>query len=145
MSNIVNPYIVGSPVEGSEMFFGREDVFQFIRQTLRGQHCDNAIVLHGQQRTGKTSVLRQMRSRLDDARYLYIFMNLQSYALKDLDEFLWALADRIIRVLRREYRIDLPRPSRVEFMAEPRSFFENEFLNQVWSAIGERHLLLMLD
>ncbi len=145
MSNIVNPYIFGNPIEGSEMFFGREDVFQFIRQTLKGQHRDNAIVLHGQQRTGKTSVLLQMRSRLDDTPYLCIFMNLQSYALKDLDEFLWALADRIIRDLRREYRIDLPRPSRGEFMAEPRSFFENEFLNQVWSAIGERHLLLMLD
>lgn len=145
MSTIINPYHFGNPVKGSEMFFGREDIFQFIRQTLRGEHCDNAIVLHGQQRTGKTSILLQMRSRLDNTRDLCIFISLQSYAFEDLDEFLWALADGIIRALRREYRIDLPRPSRDEFMAEPRSFFENEFLNQVWSVIGERHLLLMLD
>ena len=30
-------------------------------------------------------------------------------------------------------------------MTDPRSFFENEFLNQVRSSIGERHILLMLD
>src|SRR5437764_14035015 len=62
MSDIVNPFIACNPVTGSEMFFGREDVFQFIRQTLIGQHRDNVIVLYGQRRTGKTSVLYQTRS-----------------------------------------------------------------------------------
>ena len=69
MSDIINPYIAGNPVTGPEMFFGREDVFQFLRQTLMGQHRDNVIVLYGQRRTGKTSVLYQMRSHLDP-RYL---------------------------------------------------------------------------
>jgi 3-keto-disaccharide hydrolase/AAA domain-containing protein len=144
MSDVVNPYIAGSPITGSEMFFGREDVFEFISQTLIGQHRDNVIVLYGQRRTGKTSVLYQMHSHLGE-RYLCIFMDLHGFALEGLEGFLWELANHMARVLRRDYQIDLLRPNRAEFMADPRSFFENEFLNQVWSACGDRHVLLMLD
>ncbi len=144
MADIVNPYIAGNPVTGTEMFFNREDVFEFIHRTLIGKHRDNVIVLYGQRRTGKTSVLYQMRSRLD-TRYLCIFMDLHGFALQGLDGFLWELANHIIRVLHRDYQIALQRPSREEFVADPRSFFENEFLNQIWSAIGDRHVLLMLD
>ncbi len=57
MPDIINPYIAGNPVTGSEMFFGREDVFEFVRQNLIGRHHDSAIVLYGQRRTGKTSVV----------------------------------------------------------------------------------------
>ena len=144
MADNINPYIAGNPVTGTEMFFDRDDVFDFIRRTLVGKHRDNVIVLYGQRRTGKTSVLYQMRSRLD-TRYLCIFMDLHGFALQGLDGFLWELANHIIRVLRRDYQIALPRPSREEFVADPRGFFENEFLNQIWSAIGDRHVLLMLD
>lgn len=144
MSDIVNPYIAGNPVTGPEMFFGREDIFQFIHQALIGQHRDNVIVLYGQRRTGKTSVLYQMRSHLD-ARYLCILMDMHGFALEGLGGFLWELANHILRVLRRDYQMQLPSPNRVEFLADPRSFFENELLTQVWSAIGDRHLLLMLD
>ena len=144
MADIVNPYIAGNPVTGTEMFFDREDVFDFIRRTLVGKHRDNVIVLYGQRRTGKTSVLYQMRFRLD-TRYLCIFIDLHGFALQGLDGFLWGLANHIIRVLRRDYQIALPCPSREEFVADPRSFFENEFLNQIWSAVGDRHILLMLD
>jgi len=72
-------------------------------------------------------------------------MDLHGFALQGLDGFLWELANHIIRVLHRDYQIALQRPSREEFVADPRSFFENEFLNQIWSAIGDRHVLLMLD
>ena len=54
MSNPTNPYIAGNPITGSEMFFGRQDVFRFIRETLVGRYQDNAIVLYGGRRTGKT-------------------------------------------------------------------------------------------
>jgi len=144
MSDIVNPYIAGNPVTGSEMFFGRGDIFQFIRQALVGQHRDNVIVLYGQRRTGKTSVLYQMHSHLD-AHYLCIFVDLHGFALEGISGFLWELANNMVRSLHREYQIDLPRPNRLEFMADPRNFFENEFLSQVWSVCGDQHVLLMLD
>lgn len=144
MSESVNPYIAGSPVTGTEMFFGRDDVFAFVRQTLTGKHQDNVIVLYGQRRTGKTSVLYQMHRHLDP-RYIPIFLDLHGLALDGLGGFLWELANIIQRALRREYKLELPRLNRAEFFGDPRVAFENDFLNQVWAAIGERHLLLMLD
>ena len=144
MSITTNPYIAGNPVTSSEMFFDRKDVFEFISRTLIGRHHDNVIVLYGQRRTGKTSVLYQMPFHLDP-RYLCIFMDLHGFALEGINGFLWELANHIIRALRRNYQINLPRLNHDEFMADPRSFFENEFLNQVWSACGDRHVLLMLD
>jgi hypothetical protein len=126
------------------MFFGREDVFRFVRQALTGQHRDNVIVLYGQRRTGKTSVLYQMRRHLD-TRYLPIFVDLHGLALEGISGFLWELANHVTRALHRDYQIGLPRLNRVEFMTDPRSHFENEFLNQAWSALGNRHVLLMVD
>lgn len=144
MPEIANPYIAGSPVTGTEMFFGREDVFASVRQALTGQHRDHVLVLYGQRRTGKTSVLYQMCRHLD-ARYLCIFVDLHGLALDGLAGFLWELANHMVRVLRREYQINLPTLTRAEFMSDPRSYFENQFLDGVGSAIGDRHILLMLD
>ncbi|MGB8645343.1 MAG: AAA family ATPase [Anaerolineae bacterium] len=140
----VNPYIAGSPVTGSEMFFGRADVFTFVQEALVGQHRDNVIILYGERRTGKTSALYQMGRHLGP-RYLCVFIDLHGLALDGLDGFLWELANTITRTLYRVYEIKLPPPPREAFAADARGYFENEFLNQVWVAIGDRHLLLMLD
>jgi hypothetical protein len=144
MADPVNPYIAGNPVTGEEMFFGRESVFAFVRQVLTGQHRDNVIVLYGQRRTGKTSALYQMRRHLD-ARYLCIFVDLHGLALHGVDGFLWDLANTIVRALHKEHHIDLPPLRRSDFTPDARASFENEFLPQVWNAIGDRHILLMLD
>ncbi len=144
MLNAVNPYIAGSPVTGPEMFFGREDVFTFIRQALIGKHRDNIIVLYGQRRTGKTSTLYQLPSHLGP-HYLCVFVDLQALHLEGIDGFLWELANHIQRVLQREHQIELPHLERQEFLTDARNFFQYKFLDQVWSIIGDRHLLLMLD
>jgi hypothetical protein len=144
MPDIINPYIVGNPVTGQEMFFGRQDVFQFVTQSLIGQYRDNVIVLYGQQRTGKTSVLYQMPSHLGPL-YLCIFMDMHGFALEGLGGLLWEIANHILRTLRRDYQIWFPPPNRAEFMIDPRNFFEYEFLHDTQLAIGGRHLLLMLD
>lgn len=144
MSDPVNPYIAGNPVTGEAMFFGRESVFAFVRQALTGQHRDNVIVIYGQRRTGKTSALYQMHRHLD-ARYLCVFVDLHGLALNGVDGFVWELASIIWRALRREHQIDLPPLKRAEFMQDARASFEDVFLPQVWNAIGERHILLMLD
>ena len=144
MPEAVNPYIAGSPITGSEMFFGREDVFEFVKRTLSGKHRDNVIVLYGQRRTGKTSVLYHISRHLDPS-YLSVFVDLHALALEGVSGLLWELANYIVRGLRRDYGIEMPRPKPSEFMTDARDFFRNEFLGSVKTAIGNRHLLLMLD
>ena len=55
-----SPYIVGSPVDRREMFFGRADVIDRIQRQLGASNHANVILLEGNRRTGKTSVLHQL-------------------------------------------------------------------------------------
>jgi len=144
MMDVINPYIAGSPVKSSEMFFGREDIFTFVKETLRGQHRDNVIVLQGQRRTGKTSVLYQMQRHLED-KYICIFIDLHGLALNSIQSMLSDIENTIRRELSSSYSINIPRLQEGEYVQDPRQDFENRFLPQVWEAIGDRNILLMLD
>jgi hypothetical protein len=140
----INPYIAGNPVTGREMFFGREEVFEFIQQALKGRHQDNAIVLYGQRRTGKTSVLYQLHRHLDP-QYIPVLIDLQAFSMQGMATFLWEISGTICRTLRREHSIEVKQPDRQDFALDPRQFFHDSFLGRVWSAVGERRLVLMFD
>ncbi len=140
----VNPYIAGSPVTGTEMFFGRQDVFSFIQRNLIGQHRDTPVVLYGQRRTGKTSVLYQLHRYLDP-RYRCIFIDLHGLNLHGMGNLLLGIANSISRGLRRDHQLTVDVPDRAAFLADPQPAFETTFLDAVWSALGEDHLVLMLD
>lgn len=140
----VNRYIAGNPVTGEEMFFGREDVFDFVRRALIGRHQDNVVVLYGQRRTGKTSILYQMRRHID-ARYIPVLLDLQALTMDGVATFLWEIAVSICRTLRRDLEIVVERPARGDFASDPLEYFDSIFLAKVWEAVGDRHLLLMFD
>ena len=55
-----SPYIVGNPVDRHEMFFGRTDIMDRIRRQLGAATHANVILIEGNRRTGKTSILRQL-------------------------------------------------------------------------------------
>ena len=55
-----SPYIVGSPIDQEEMFFGRQDIIDTIRRQLSTSHRANVILLEGNRRTGKTSILKRL-------------------------------------------------------------------------------------
>ena len=55
-----NPYISGEPVRRGEMFFGRHALLQRIVSTLH----NNSIMIHGERRIGKTTLLYQLASTL---------------------------------------------------------------------------------
>ncbi len=140
----VNPYIAGSPVTGTEMFYGRDDVFSFIRRNLIGRHRDTPIVLYGQRRTGKTSVLYQLHRYLGPG-YRCILIDLHGLDLTGMGNFLLGIANSISLGLRHEHQLIVPVPDDDVFLANPRSVFETVFLDAVWSALEQDHLVLMMD
>jgi hypothetical protein len=140
----VNPYIAGSPVTGTEMFYGRDDVFSFIRRNLIGRHRDSPILLYGQRRTGKTSVLYQLHRQLGTG-YRCIFIDLHGLDLTGMGNFLLDIANSISRGLQREHQLTVPVPDDKTFLANPRSVFDTVFLDAVWSVLGKDHLVLMMD
>ncbi len=144
MPLIANPYIAGNPVTGEAMFFGRRDVFAWVRNNLIGRHQDHVLVIHGERRTGKTSLLYQMRRHLPPT-YLPILIDLQALSMDGLGQFIWDLAYTIQRTLSREYGIDLPHLDRQTFLEHPRTQFAETLLEALEELLGERHLVLMFD
>ena len=142
-----NPYIAGSPIKGQEMFFGRDDIFEKVRAHLVGEHQDNPIVIYGQRRTGKTSVLYQMGRRLNEyageERYVAVLVDLHRLKLKGLDNFLLELVHTIWQKLCRDYQLEHLEAD--AFKNDARHTFRGDFLPAVRMALGGRCLLLMFD
>lgn len=143
MGDIINPYIAGAPVTEQRMFFGRDDIFQWIENSLTGQYADHILVVHGQRRVGKTSVLKQLCNRLPH-HYIPIFFDLQGRTHTTLGHFLWWLARETVRVLKQERDIEVPPPQKDAFAADP-EFFENQFLASLRTHLGTDTLLLTFD
>jgi tetratricopeptide (TPR) repeat protein len=143
VNDILNPYIAGAPVVETSMFFGREDVFNWIERSLAGKYVDHILVLHGQRRVGKTSVLKQIPNFLPDT-YIQVFFDLQGRTNTTLERFLWGLAREIIRTLNQERGSNLPRPDRSAFEADPETLI-TQFLPSIRPALDDHVLLLTFD
>lgn len=143
MGEIVNPYIAGAPVTEQRMFFGREDIFRWIGDSMAGQYADHILVVHGQRRVGKTSVLKQLGNRLPK-KYIPVFFDLQGRTHTTLDRFLWWLAREIVRVLKQERGIEVPPPEKEDFSKDP-DYFENRFLPDLKPVLDSKTLLLTFD
>ena len=139
----LNPYIAGSPVTDAKMFFGREDIFDWIQHSLAGQFADHILVIHGQRRVGKTSVLKQLPHRLPD-RYIPVFFDLQGRTRTTLDRFLWWLAREIVRVLKQDRELILPLPEQEAF-AQDLEYLESHFLPELRRQLPDHTLLLTFD
>ena len=142
-NDLINPYIAGAPVTEVRMFFGREDVFDWIQNSLTGQYTDHMLVIHGQRRVGKTSVLKQLGNRLPE-KYIPVFFDLQGRTHTTIDRFLWWLARETVRVLKQERNIEVPIPVKDDFSKDP-DFFENTFLPSLRPALGDKVLLFTFD
>lgn len=142
-TQLVNPYITGLPVKDPAMFFGRVDVFQFIKSHLQGQHEKNIIVLRGQRRTGKTSILYQLGYHLDE-KYIPVFLDMQGFASTGIDRFLFWIARNITRaVIKSGYRVAMPRQT--DFSDDPFGYFRQTYLPEILTTIEYHHLLLTFD
>lgn len=73
-----NPYVAGAPVLDERLFFGREQLIGRVLQTIH----NNSLLLHGERRIGKTSLLHQLKRRLQDLddpvfAFFPVFVDLQ--------------------------------------------------------------------
>ncbi|MEO8082716.1 MAG: tetratricopeptide repeat protein [Ardenticatenales bacterium] len=133
---IANPYIL-TPLTNGVGFYGRDSVLQFVRNTLNSPY-QNVIVLFGQRRIGKTSLLHQLRQPGETpAGCRPIYFDLQGRAEHALDQVLFGLAREICRTL----SIELP--PRAAF--EDETFFQYGFLPEVYRVIGHDRLLVLVD
>ena len=145
-----NPYISGEPVRQPAMFFGRDEVLHRIFNALH----QNSIMIHGERRTGKTTLLYQLADQLrqaDDPEWVFIpvYMDLEGTSQV---RFFHALIETIWGVLQ-AYILD--RPPGLNFAeAWPEEYSDREFtadlrllLDGVKDAVAPRRarVILLLD
>ena len=106
-----SPYIAGTPVKSASMFFGRQDIFDWVRENITHQYGENVLMLYGERRMGKTSVLYQLLQRPPSAQYLCLLFDLQLYGyISTENELLYELACAIVlRVQQAGLTIESPR------------------------------------
>jgi hypothetical protein len=87
-----NPYIVGNPIKSRDMFFGREDDFQFVARKIGEGRSNQIAVLCGERRSGKTSILFQILGGRLGGSFLPILIDMQMLAgIKGDREFFSAI------------------------------------------------------
>src|SRR5579859_6419155 len=89
---IPNPYDPTAPMADPARFYGREDIFAFIRQQLYAERRARAVALIGRRGVGKTSILFQLPQHLD-ARTLTAYIDLSRVAFDEPGGLLIAMAD----------------------------------------------------
>ncbi len=137
------PYVTGTPLRTGQMFVGRQDIFSFVREHLLGAYQNNVIVLHGQRRTGKTSILYRLKEVLADS-HVAVLVDMQGKAARGTADFLYALSDDIVYSLERNsVFVDLP--ERSEYEEAPEFTFRSRFLRAVVDELDSRNLILMFD
>ncbi len=96
---IDNPYIVGNPIKGRKMFFGREEDFAYIKRNVTGGKKGGMLVLCGSRRSGKTSILFQVKDgRLGD-EFVPVLIDMQSMTVENDRDFLVKLAAGIVEAI----------------------------------------------
>ncbi len=137
MPQPVNPYVAGAPLRGEKGFFGREQTLSWVLRELRNP-ATNALVLYGQRRIGKTTLLLQLQRTLPADLYQAVYFDLQDQAARPLGMVLADLADTIAE------RMEAEAPEPTLFDDRGR-YFRAEFLPEILQLLGTRRLILLLD
>jgi hypothetical protein len=137
------PYVTGTPLKDGEVFVGRQDIFEFVKENLIGTSQNNIIILHGQRRTGKTSVLYRLGQVLADS-HVAVLIDMQGKPARGESDFLFSIADDIVYALERQ-NIEAPLPEKKDFEESPEFFFRSRFIRSLYPLLGNRNLLLLFD
>lgn len=139
-----SPYIAGLPVKSAEMFFGRQDIFQWVRENISGRHGLNPLVLYGERRMGKTSVLYQLQSNPPTPQHLCLLFDLQLYGyINTVAELLFELASAIVARVARTGLI-LDDPDWDQYNDNPYRVFR-AFSSMLDARLGDLCVVVMLD
>ena len=130
-----HPYNISSPAVGAQ-FFGRAALLSSVLQTFTAS-SQNTVIIFGQARSGKTSVLQQLPAWLPDQAYVPVYWGLKDKAHLSGQHALQLLAEAIAE------KVLLSAP---DLLATPDAdCFHTKFLPQVHEKIAPQRLVLLLD
>jgi type I restriction enzyme M protein len=165
-----SPYITGASLTRSEMVYGRDPIFEDLSRLLASPNAAPLVLLEGNKRVGKTSIMNQLLASRAPAGYVVSYATLQGAAGRSeggglTDREIWhhvaySIADAIVAA-----GLLVP-PPEVTLDEKPSAFARKLALRRALSsfitadhpydafvtwielvleALGERRLLVMID
>jgi len=116
VETLPNPYVAGRPIrpEDGRLFAGRRDEFLTIEEKLQ---TGVGLVIYGQRRIGKSSILLHLRERLPHS-LLPVYLNLQQLMANTTGGFLRAVGNEIVKQLSDKLDVRSPGFSRKDSETE---------------------------
>lgn len=144
---IANPYVVGVPLtQQQEIFVGRTDVIARIEELLAAPDYP-PLLLYGQRRMGKTSLLHNLKWLLP-FEIIALFVDLQGPVSNASNHagFLYNLA-KLMRKSAEEQGVTLPDLTLASLQSDPFTLFDDwlDAVERTLVAQGRRTILLTLD
>jgi hypothetical protein len=148
---IKNPYVAGKPIKSDKVFVGRDDVFEFIRDTLGSVSHDedkNLCALIGHRRTGKTSLLLQLKGKKREILHprIPVFVDIEGIlplsSRLPTPNFFWKMSSFIVDGLA-DFDVEVELPNQNEF-EDPTIRF-SKFLRDAVRATENRGIVVMID
>ena len=147
---VTNPYVVGPPIEPSphSPFFGRSQALNWVEKNLVEQSRPPLLIIYGQRRTGKTSLLLQLEHRgqtrsIRGRPACYVYVDLQKVDA-GVEFFLLELAERAQKALHAHGLVNFMRLSPDDFHASPYRTFD-QFLDAAENLLDGGTLIFLLD
>ncbi len=139
-----NPYITGRPINELKNLFGREYMFSFIKNNLNKNK--QVIVLHGQRRIGKSSVLKQIPNFIADQDFVFVDFDLQDKGKSSLSDILHHFAQEILEQFQLVTdRIQLPPIENLTSNNIDLDVFSHKFLSTVFQTIEGKKIVFLID
>ncbi|MFQ5435729.1 MAG: AAA family ATPase, partial [Anaerolineae bacterium] len=141
---IPNPYLPGTPLrKNSPLFYGREELFQFIAENAGHLAQRNVLILIGRRRTGKTSVLLRLEQHLPD-NLLPVYIDCQSLGVAAgmpalLSDLAWYIADALAA-----HNLEIDVPDTAVWQTDPTGTFQRKFLPQARQLLPPDTILLLV-
>ena len=135
-----NPYIIGKAIIDTNKFFGREPEFSRINDSL--QNNEQLILLYGQRRIGKSSVIAQIPKKLGTDEFVFISFDFQFTVNSSHQEILSLIAIRIIENLKTNQQVLTHLAENIPTNID---IFSREFLPKVYQQLGNKKLVLLWD
>ena len=155
LENPYAPFAEGGPVDEPEMFFGRDELLSRLETSLRSRSGRKSIVMFGQKRAGKSSIIEHLRRRLADSDdVLPVSFSLQEI-VSDLSEaaLLYRIVQGISEVLE-DLRLeggDVPElsPPRIDEMYSNATLRFHQVMSGLVREMSRRssglHIVLLID
>lgn len=143
-TTLSNPFVIDGPVTNDEMFIGRGQGFDWLRDEIAATSKPSPLAVEGPEGLGKTSFLQQIASGRLGNSFIPIHLDIDELPLKNLTEFLWTLAKFTMAGLEKQ-NIDGPTMEKRLLILRPWQAFNHHFWHRLTASSGDRTILFLAD